>query len=236
MIAQLPFPHFSLFLARMQLVDQIKSQFHPAIVQVITFTTNGFLVDTCNTYLNLEAHRHESMFKLLPFLDDHARFIRNLSDQSQPRITGCMAIDLDGQHITASATIFMREGMAVCVLDTGICQTLEEGAAAGMQSDIEHQPEQNAGQLREELDKLRIARKLKSEYFHKIAHDIKLPLTEIVGTTYLLQNYVKDEKGQEYLKVLTQSALTLDKMLKDLLEFSRLEATDIPFDRKPFSI
>lgn len=212
----------------MSLVASIKAEFNPRPVQVIAFTPNGFLVESCNTFVDMEKHRSESLFKVLPFLEDHHRFINNLTDRTAPREISHQSLSLDGTNMEVSATLFKREGFILLALMPE-SKTLPPPAENPADSN-------DVALLKAELEKLKTSRHLKSDYFHKIAHDIKLPLTEIVGTTYMLQNYIHDEKGQEYLKVLSQSALTLDKMLKDLLEFSRLEATDIPFDKKPFSV
>jgi len=214
----------------MSLVDRIKKEFdpHPPL-QVIAFTPNGFLVESCNTFLDMEKHRNDSLYKVLPFLEDHRRFILNLSDRTAARELNHQSLSLDdGSIIEMSGYLFKREGFILLTLMP------DEQKKPFPAEPFSHNNE--VALLKAELEKLKTSRHLKAEYFYKIAHDIKLPLTEIVGTTYMLQNYIHNEKGQEYLKVLTQSALTLDKMLKDLLEFSRMESTDISFEKKPFSI
>jgi signal transduction histidine kinase len=218
--------------ATMPFLAQIKNEYLPTEVQVIIFTPNGFLVDSCNTYFDMEKHRSESLFKALPFLQDHHHFIKALTEKTPPRIINAKEVVFDEKPVTIDAALFKRESMIILVFHPS-------DSAAILEPETPVSPislKDEVIMLRAELEKLKQTRKIKSEYFHKIAHDIKLPLTEIVGTTYLLQNFVQNEKGHEYLKVLSQSAITLDKMLKDLLEFSRLEATDIPFDKKPFSI
>jgi len=48
--------------------------------------------------------------------------------------------------------------------------------------------------LKEEIKRLKKLGQMKQDYFSKVTHDIKLPLTEIVGTTYMLKNNISDEK------------------------------------------
>lgn len=78
--------------------------------------------------------------------------------------------------------------------------------------------------------------KIRMDLFSKIIHDIKLPLTEIVGTTYLLKQYVDEDKGETYLNALSCAAGNLNRMLNDLMEFSKSEAYKFNLEYHNFSL
>jgi len=88
--------------------------------------------------------------------------------------------------------------------------------------------------LKEEISRLKKLGQMKQDYFSKVTHDIKLPLTEIVGTTYMLKNNISEEKRKQYVQSLGESATSLDKMLRDLLEFSKIESKKLKQDAQPF--
>lgn len=54
-----------------------------------------------------------------------------------------------------------------------------------------------------------------------VAHEIKNPLVSIGGFTAKLGKYINDEKGQYYLKIVTSEIDRLDRIVSDILGFTR---------------
>ncbi len=69
---------------------------------------------------------------------------------------------------------------------------------------------------------------------YTIAHDLRAPLRALNGFAMLLQeDYAEklDATGVEYLQRISGSALRMDELVTDLLEYARLSHTDLPIER-----
>ena len=99
-----------------------------------------------------------------------------------------------------------------------------------------HSLDEEAATYKEEIEFLKKMQELRHDYFAKIAHDIKLPLTEIIGTAYLLKKHVSSDKALDYLKALNDATRGLDNMLNELLHFARSESYRFRLELRPFSL
>lgn len=59
-----------------------------------------------------------------------------------------------------------------------------------------------------------------------ISHDIRTPLTSIIGYSESLENnvYEDEEEEKRYITIIRKKALYMEKLLRELLDFSRLES------------
>ncbi|MBN2407038.1 MAG: HAMP domain-containing protein [Elusimicrobia bacterium] len=80
---------------------------------------------------------------------------------------------------------------------------------------------------------------VKESFLHSITHDLKNPLSAIMGLTDLLKKGRKDvitETEEKYFKVIKDEALRLMGMLNDILNLARLESGNLVLDKKEFDI
>jgi two-component system, NtrC family, sensor histidine kinase KinB len=81
--------------------------------------------------------------------------------------------------------------------------------------------------LLEDITHLREIDRLKSEFIATASHELRTPLTSVqMGVYLLLEGAVGEltEKQQEVLEACRQDCERLDKLMKDLLDLSRIEA------------
>ena len=79
--------------------------------------------------------------------------------------------------------------------------------------------------LEKARDKANESDRLKTAFLNNLSHEIRTPLNAIVGFTTLLGEQGKlDEKGLEYMDIITQSSDHLLEIVDDIVEISKIEA------------
>ncbi len=68
------------------------------------------------------------------------------------------------------------------------------------------------------------ANQAKSKFLARISHDIRAPISAILGFTELMQIKFADAKFQTYLNAIASSGETLLSLVNDILDISRIEA------------
>lgn len=81
--------------------------------------------------------------------------------------------------------------------------------------------------LREQYTKLRELDQMKNDFVNAISHDLRTPLTSILGYSEFLDEGVAgplNSQQADYLHQIQKSTERLERMVNDLLDFARLEA------------
>ncbi len=80
------------------------------------------------------------------------------------------------------------------------------------------------------------AAQAKSDFLARMSHEIRTPLTPIVAyTELLLANAIAPEEQQHSLRTILSSVLHLQRLIDDILEFSRLDADKVEVELVPYS-
>jgi len=80
------------------------------------------------------------------------------------------------------------------------------------------------------------ARQSTGEFIANISHDIRTPLSAIMGFTEQLMQTSLDKKQEEYLEIIDKSSEHLYDLVNDILIYSKSEARQIKLDAGPFKI
>jgi two-component system phosphate regulon sensor histidine kinase PhoR len=84
----------------------------------------------------------------------------------------------------------------------------------------------------------KIVDNFKNDFFHMISHDLKNPLSSVIGfLDLLLQGSAKDriqDKQRKYLEIASKSAGDLKKMLDDLSTIIKMQSHEIKLDKNLF--
>lgn len=84
---------------------------------------------------------------------------------------------------------------------------------------------------RQEIDRMHDLETLKSDFVSSITHDLKAPLTSIVGYSDLLLDTAGDTFGAEetdILQIIRREGLRLTRMVNDILDVTRIEFGRVP--------
>lgn len=76
----------------------------------------------------------------------------------------------------------------------------------------------------------------KDEFLANISHELRTPITAILGFSELLQGTDLSEQQQQYLGTMIASSETLVALVDDLLDLARIEAGKVYLEREEFSL
>jgi PAS domain S-box-containing protein len=91
--------------------------------------------------------------------------------------------------------------------------------------------------LRERNQQLEKLNNMTNKIYSVVGHDLKTPLSSILGLSDLLLSETDDEEAlKENLSIIRQSALKMSDLLGDLLNWARIQTDDLSLNKKKFSI
>ena len=97
--------------------------------------------------------------------------------------------------------------------------------------------------LRESVEKARIAEeaadhanRLKSQFVSNISHEIKTPMSGLVGMASILDELVTDPVQRRYLQTIKVCSQNLLVLMDDLLDLGRIEGGRLEIERAPFRL
>ena len=80
------------------------------------------------------------------------------------------------------------------------------------------------------------ASRAKSEFLPNMSHEVRTPMTGVMGMTGLLLDTALTEEQREYVRVIQSSSEALLTIINDILDFSRIEAGRLTIDPIPFDL
>ncbi len=159
----------------------------------------------------------------------------SISDEQLRRIaeSGDLLIDPDHQiaivPVRLGGQAIGSLGFAGCTLSTAALHALANLVAIGIER----------ARSIDEANKAEAARQsevLKATLLDALAHDLKTPLTSIKGAVTHLLAKQRDAEEEELLTIANEEADRLNRLVVEVLEMARIEASKLHPDRAPHSI
>jgi len=88
--------------------------------------------------------------------------------------------------------------------------------------------------LQTAVSEAQTANKAKTEFLSTMAHQIRTPIGGVVGMIDLLNKTPLDAQQKQYLHALSQSSNSLQEIIEDIVDFSRIEKGNISFTQQSF--
>lgn len=67
-------------------------------------------------------------------------------------------------------------------------------------------------------------------FVYSASHDLRSPLTSVLGLLYLLRNEMKDSNALHYVDLMEESILKLDNTIRDIVAYSRNNRTQVQLE------
>lgn len=110
-----------------------------------------------------------------------------------------------------------------------------ETAVLGIMVDISRQKLDEQQLVRSKEEAMRSMRE-RAFFLSVMTHEIRTPLTTILGMARLLQNNDLEDELRENLEVLSFAAENLMGLVNNILDFSRIERGKVEFEKRPFHL
>jgi len=89
--------------------------------------------------------------------------------------------------------------------------------------------------LGDQTEKMRVE-KFKRSFLNNVSHEMRSPLTSIMGMTEMLKMEVTDADQKEYLEILTECENSLLSLIDEILDFSKIERGALELHNSVFRI
>jgi len=80
------------------------------------------------------------------------------------------------------------------------------------------------------------ANKAKNEFLAKISHEMRTPLTPIIGYSRILAKEINDPSSKEKLEIIHTSGIKLLNFTNELLDFSKIESGKVDLNYETFNV
>ncbi|WP_373496310.1 response regulator [Aquiflexum sp.] len=111
---------------------------------------------------------------------------------------------------------------------------LDEGRIISMARDITAQKLWEKG-LQEAMLSAEQSNKAKSEFLANMSHEIRTPMNGLLGIINLLEETILDKIQKEYVEIIKDSGESLLNIIKDILDYSKIEAGEMSLNTKVFN-
>lgn len=228
-------------------LDIYKAHYLAHRCQFILFTKEGKLMQTCNTLVHINAHLHQSIYPVFPFLESLRDALEVLQPGDPPiefpRLEHFInGIETDYKVLDCRIECILDKQQPILLLviehhpdaHQYIFQIQQEGKESAIQKELLALKNRSI-ELEKELlelknEELKRIEQFKTNFFAEISHELRTPLNGIIGLTDLLLEVMNDPHQADYLRAIQSSGNHLVTIVNDVLDMSKLESGQMQFE------
>lgn len=103
-----------------------------------------------------------------------------------------------------------------------------------MERHLNHQLRESVQRARRAEQEAETSNRLKSQFLANVSHEIKTPMSGLIGMASLLDELVQDPVQRRYLGTIQTCSRNLMVLINDMLDLGRAEAGHLEIERLPF--
>jgi signal transduction histidine kinase len=187
--------------------DQLESQIQTGIKVVIFASTGGISWQECSR--RIRNHSENAIFILISDEEDLTTAITQGADLL---INSSQAVDLP----IFIASLLKKRIPAV------VENPIVEITPVSTKAEIDELQLKN-----KELQKINFEL---DRFVYSASHDLRAPLTSVLGLLYLLREEAKEEEPQRLVDMMEESILKLDNTIRDIVAYSRNNRTEVQIE------
>ncbi len=119
--------------------------------------------------------------------------------------------------------------------DVTVRHLMEDQLRKG-KDELEGQVAERTKELSLALEKADVAARAKSAFLATMSHEIRTPINGVVGMVELLRNTAMQPRQIEMLDVVKDSSLSLQRIIDDILDYSKIESGKLNLEQVPVSL
>jgi signal transduction histidine kinase len=177
-----------------------------------------------------------------PYLVKDARQDRRLRQGGGFKIYSLIVVPIivKGKILGVLATSIAHPGRQFTQADLRLAMALADRAALAIENSRLYTQERRLRQELEDLNQqVQEANRLKTEFVTVVTHELRSPLTSIIGYVDLLleaEGREAAETREAYLQIVKRNTDRLQELINDLLDIARLEAGKLELQRSPLDL
>ncbi len=134
-------------------------------------------------------------------------------------------------------TLMRKDGSRVVIFSSHAIVEKAGGEAELFCVDIDLTSRKEAEEaLRKLKEAAEAANQAKSEFLANMSHEIRTPINGVMGMLQLLETTSLDSEQSSYIRMASEAANRLTRLLTDILDLSRVEAGKMEIRKAPFQI
>jgi PAS domain S-box-containing protein len=226
-------------------------------------SSEGNLIDANTTYCRLSGYTRDELLQLKIFdleaienNKDTAKHIQHIIKNGSDQFESVhRRKDGSTWHLEASITYHDFEGGRFFVFVRDITERKQIAAELEKHRDnqenlviartreleeardhLEEVVAQRTVELREALESARLADKAKDEFLANVTHELRTPLSAVIGMAGLARAISTEPRQRDYLDKITIAGKHLNGIINDLLDLSKIVAGYLEFENLTFSL
>jgi len=194
-------------------------------------TTTGDLRWTPETYRlhGVDEDFEPSLEAVLPFyLPEDREKVRQALNNAVKR----------GEPFDMEVRLVTAEGKTIWVRGKGRAENWQAGGATKLVGIVQDVTDwkQMQQRLSKATEEARSADRAKSEFLAHMNHELRTPLSGIMGMLRMSRDKAESREQQERMNMALESAETLLAIVNDVLDISKIESGTLELDKKPFDL